>query len=130
MPIQDIVAAENRIRTNETAEMLMSEIAALIKLRQKGTTMVSILPKGVFRCVLEYQITKVLISRYSAPYVRLNNRKQNIHFPALDKLSYDNHLLAVNALSSDQCEYQFTLADGANCGSKGSGNNWMSVYNS
>ncbi len=44
----------------------------------------------------------------------LKNRKQDRHFPAIEKLSYDNYLVAVNEIL--KVEYQFTLADGANCG--------------
>ena len=42
---------------------------AVVKLRQKGTTMVSKLPGGVFRHMLEYKFPKVLFYRYSTPYV-------------------------------------------------------------
>ena len=50
-------------------------------------------------------------------------QKQNRHFPAVDKLHYDNYLVGVNEIPN-RFEYQFTLADGANCGSKGSEGNW------
>ncbi len=85
--------------------------------------MVSQLPKGVFRCVLEYQQPNELLWRYSDPYLPIRD-EQNTHFPAVEKLSYDNYLVAVNGYGFD---YQFTLANGANCGSKGSGNNWTSL---
>ncbi len=41
---------------------------AVVKLRQKGTTKVSKLPRGVFRHILEYKFPKVLFYRYSKPY--------------------------------------------------------------
>ena len=50
--------------------------------------------------------------------------KQDRHFPAIDKLSYDNYLVSINEYDS---EFQFTLLDGANCGSGGSDNNWTSL---
>ena len=64
--------------------------------------------------------------RLSDPYEPIKGRQQDRHLPAIDKLSYDNYLVAVNELP-DEVEYQFTLADGANCGLKGSGNNWTSL---
>ncbi len=68
---------------------------AVVKLRQKGTTMVSKLPLGVFRHMLEYKFPDELCVRFSDPYKPLENNKQNIHFPAIDKLSYDNYLITV-----------------------------------
>ena len=52
----DIVTADDlSTRTQSFAKTWMSNIDALIKLRQKGTTMVSKLPSGVFRYMLDYQ---------------------------------------------------------------------------
>ena len=79
---------------------------AVVKLRQKGTTMVSKLPRGVFRHMLEYEYPNEFIWRYSDPYLPLENRKQDRHFPAIEKLSYDNYLVAVNELPN-QYQYQF-----------------------
>ncbi len=62
--------------------------------------------------------------RYSDPCGGKIMDKQDKHFPAIEKLSYDNYLVAIN---EDGCEYQFTLLDGANCGSGRSGNNWTSL---
>ncbi len=42
---------------------------AVVKLRQKGTTMVSKLPSGVFRHMLEYKYSNELLWRYSEPYM-------------------------------------------------------------
>ncbi len=95
VPNQDIVAAENRICTNLTAEIWMSNIDALIKLWQKGTTLVSILPKGVFRCILDMQFPKESW-RYSQPYFKFHGNKQDRHFPAFKRLSYDNNLVEIN----------------------------------
>ncbi len=68
----------------------------MIKLRQKGTTMVSKLPSGVFRHMLEYKFPQKFIWRYSDLYLPLKDRKrQNKHFPAIEKLSYNNYLVAV-----------------------------------
>ncbi len=91
--------------------------------------MVSILPKdGVFRCVLDYQSPKFLCWRYSELYVPIKKRKQDRHFPAVEKLSYDNYLAAVIELKpAINTEFQFTLADGANCGTKGRSNKWTSL---
>ena len=63
---------------------------AVVKLRQKGTTMVSKLPSGVFRHMLEYKYPKVLYYRYSDPYMPLEDRKQDRHFPSIEKLDYNN----------------------------------------
>ena len=42
---------------------------AVVKLRQKGTTMVSKLPSGVFRHMLEYEYPNEFSFRYSKPVV-------------------------------------------------------------
>ena len=86
---QDMVAAGDRIRINSAAEMWMNNIQALIKLRQKGTTKVSKLPKGVFRCVLEYLFPNELSWRYSEPCEPIEGQ-QDRHFPADDELDYEN----------------------------------------
>ncbi len=57
------------------AEIYYDYILAVIKLRQKGATKLSKLPKGVFRCILERQIPKLLLWKYSDPYEPLENRK-------------------------------------------------------
>ncbi len=64
---QDIAAAENRIRINRAADKWWSNMLAVVKLRQKGTTMVSELPRGVFRYMQEYEFPNELSFRYSEP---------------------------------------------------------------
>ena len=71
---------------------------AVIKLREKGTTKVSKLPSGVFRHMLEYKFPNELSWRYSDPYIPLEGQKQDRHFPAIEKLSYDNYIVAVNEI--------------------------------
>ena len=71
---------------------------AVVKLRQKGTTKLSNLPRGVFRHMLEYKFPKGLIWRYSEPYAPIRKSGQDRHFPASDKLDYNNYLVAVNEL--------------------------------
>ena len=68
---QDIVTAQDRSRINSVAEIWWSNMLAVIKLRQKGTTMVSKLPRGVFRHMLEYKFPNELIFRYADPYLPL-----------------------------------------------------------
>ncbi len=51
--------------------------------------------------------------------------KQDRHFPAIEKLDYQNYLVAVNEILNEQ--YQFTLKDGANCGTKGSKDTWSRI---
>ena len=72
---------------------------SLIKLRQKGATKVSKLPSGVFRRILEYHIPKALCFRYSEPCGGLIKGTQARHFPDIEKLSYDNYLVAVNEMT-------------------------------
>ncbi len=74
-----------------------SNMMSLLKLRQKEVTKVTKLSKDVFRCILEYDISKELCCRYSELYVSIN-KKQDRHFPSIEKLSYDNYLVAVNEL--------------------------------
>ena len=88
--------------------------------------MVSQLSKSVFRCILEYQQPNELLWRYSDPYLPIQD-EQNTHFPAVEQLSYDNYLFSINEYEFDYMQFQFTLLDGANCGSGGSGNNWTSL---
>jgi hypothetical protein len=64
----DIVMHEDRIRIDSAADKWWSNMLAVVKLREKGTTMVSKLPRGVFRHMLEYKFPKVLLYRYSKPY--------------------------------------------------------------
>ena len=77
---------------------------AVVKLRQKGTTMVSKLPRGVFRHMLEYEFPNELIWRYSDPYAPIRIIGQDRHFPAIEKLDFDNYLVAVNEIA-DENEY-------------------------
>ncbi len=53
---------------------------AVVKLRQKGTTMVSKLPGGVFRHMLEYKFPNEFSFRYSKPYVPISEA-QDRKFP-------------------------------------------------
>ncbi len=48
---------------------------------------------------------KKLQTRLSDPYVPLQGRQQDRHFPATDKLSYDNYLVAVNEIDANHVEY-------------------------
>ncbi len=100
---------------------------SLMRLRQKGATKVTKLPSGVFRRILEYYFPTELYCRYSEPCGGpIEGKQDDIHFPVIDKLDYDNYLVAVNEIPNTS-EYQFILADGANCGIKGSDNNWTSL---
>ncbi len=90
MTNQHIAAAENRCRINSAADKWWSNMQAVIKLRQKGATMVSKLPRGVFRHMLEYKIPNEFRFRYSQPYCHHFGRKWDRHFPAIEKLSYNN----------------------------------------
>ncbi len=74
---------------------------AVVKLRQKGTTMVSKLPSGVFRHMLEYEFPNEFRFRYSEPTRPIQRQKQDRHFPAIDKLDCNNYLVAVNELPND-----------------------------
>ncbi len=56
--------------------------------------MVSQLSKGVFRCILEYQYPNELLWTYSDPYLPIK-RQQDRHFPTLEKLNYNNYLVAI-----------------------------------
>ena len=69
-------------------------------LRNKGATKLSKLPQGVFRCLLEYQLDS-LFWRYSEPYMPIRPGKQNRHFPAIEKLNYNNELVALNEIPED-----------------------------
>ncbi len=64
---QDFVNAQDRSRINSAADKWWSNMLAVIKLRQKGTTKVSELPRGVFRHMLEYKFPNELSFRYSEP---------------------------------------------------------------
>ncbi len=95
---QDIVTTfQDRSRINSFADKWWSNMLAVVKLRQKGTTMVSKLPRGVFRHMLEYKFPNEFIFRYSEPYLPLWG-VQDRHFPAIEKLDYNNYLVTVNKL--------------------------------
>ncbi len=92
---QDIINAQDSSRVDNAADKWWSNMLAVIKLRQKGKTMVSKLPLGVFRHMLEYKIPKSW--RYSQPFMVIKG-KQDRNFPVIDKLNYNNFLVAVNEL--------------------------------
>ena len=56
------------------------------------------LPRGVFRCVLEYQFPKLFV-RYSDPYLPIEYQ-QDKHFPAINKLDFNNYLVAINEIGT------------------------------
>ena len=87
---------------------------AVIKLRQKGTTMVSKLPGGVFRHMLEYKFPKVLFYRYSKPCKPIS-KAQDRKFPATDKLDYNNYMVGIEDSKDDWCEYRMILKDKSTC---------------
>ncbi len=64
--------------------------------------MVSKLPSGVFRHMLEYEIPNEFSFRFSEPCAPIY-REQDRHFPAIEKLSYDNYLVSIN--ETDLGEY-------------------------
>ncbi len=87
---------------------------AVVKLRQKGTTMVSKLPSGVFRHMLEYKYPNELLWRYSDPYTPIS-KAQNKKFPAIDKLSYDNYMVGIEDSKDRYFEYRMILKDKSSC---------------
>ena len=66
-----------------------------MKLRQNNASKLSEIPKDVFRCILEYQSNE-LGCRVSKLYYPIKGRQQDRHFPAFEKLDYDNYLVAIN----------------------------------
>ncbi len=90
-----IFAAEDHSRINSFADKWWSNMLAVVKLREKGTSKLSKLPRGVFRHMLEYQFPNEFSFRYSKTRVAIYG-KQNRHFPAIEKLDYNNYLVAVN----------------------------------
>ena len=107
---QDIaVASENRIRIDIASEIWWSNMIAAIKLWQKGATKVSMLPNGVFRYMLEYKFPNELLLRYSEPFKPIEGRQQDRYFPAIDKLNYNNYLVAVDETLA--CQFKFILRD-------------------
>ena len=109
-PTKSMLAAQDRKnQLDSSVAHLYSNMMSLIKLRQKGTTMVSMLPKDVFRYVLEYQSPNELSWRYSAYFgnymeeetsFELYQEKRFIknadkHFPDIDKLDYENYLVEI-----------------------------------
>ena len=66
----------------------------LIKLRNNKR--LANVPNGVFRCILEYQFPKSMF-RYSDPYMPIQ-KQQDRHFPAIEKLDYNNCLVAINEI--------------------------------
>ena len=53
--------------------------------------------------------------------------QQERHFPATEKLDYDNYLVAIIEID-DQPFYKFTLRNGANCGKEESGEtDWIHI---
>ena len=68
LPAHDFIYSNvDRTRINSAADKWWSNMLAVVKLRQKGTTKVNKLPSGVFRHMLEYKFPRVLFWRYSDP---------------------------------------------------------------
>ncbi len=86
---------------------------AVVKLRQKGTTMVSKLPRGVFRHMLEYKYPNEFSFRYSKPVVPIS-KAQDRKFPATDKLDYNNYMVGIEE-DSDNVGYRMILKDKSTC---------------
>ena len=95
----DIVTHLDRTQIDSATKTWMSNIDAAIKLRQKGATMLSKLPSGVFRYMLDYQFPNELRYRYSEHYGPLRHNRQIRDFPEIDKLDYNNYLVAVDERS-------------------------------
>jgi len=49
-----VIAKEDEFHIRDAADVWWSNMLAVVELRQKGSTMVSRLPGGVFRHMLEY----------------------------------------------------------------------------
>ncbi len=111
---------QNNSRTNSATDKWWINMLAVVKLRQKGTTLVSKLPSGVFRHMLEYKFP-IFSFRYSDPYEPIE-WEQDRHFPAIETLSYDNYLVSINEFYYN--DYIFKLADGFDCGCKELSNQW------
>ncbi len=112
---QDIVTAkQDNTHMKSAADKWWSNMLAVVKLRQKGKTMVSKLPAGVFRHMLEYKFPKVLFYRYSKPVVPIS-KAQDRKFPQTDKLDYDNYMVGIEYSDNDHCEYKMILKDKSTC---------------
>ena len=65
-------------KLDSAVDIFYGQAMSLIKLRKKGATKVSLLPRGVFRCIIERQLPKLfLLWRYSDPYVQIQGYQQN-----------------------------------------------------
>ncbi len=111
---QDIATAENPFRINKTANKWWNNMLAVVKLRQKGTTMVSKLPGGVFRHMLEYEYPNEFSFRYSKPYLPIS-KVQDRKFPQTDKLDYNNCMVGIEDSLNGWCEYRMILKDKKTC---------------
>ena len=90
----------HRDKLDSAVDLYFGNILAVIKLHKNK--ILAKISNGVFRCILEYQFPKVLFWRYSDPFGR-TWEEQDKHFPTIDKLDYDNYLVAVNEILN--CEY-------------------------
>jgi hypothetical protein len=116
---QDIVTAkQDNSRTNSAADKWWINMLAAVKLRQKGKTMVSKLPAGVFRHMLEYKFP-MLSYRYSTPYMPISGA-QDRKFPATDKLDYNNYMVGIENSKTVHCEYRMILKDKSSCNTQAS----------
>ena len=99
LPSGDVVTISVNNR-DSAADISYSQAMSLIKLRQKGAIKMNKLPIGVFRCILEYQFPMFFSLRYSDPCAPIKGQ-QDRHFPATNKLDYDNYLVAINEIHED-----------------------------
>ena len=84
-----------KLLTKVAIDYLSRDMMCVIKIRSKGSTKISKIPKGVFRCILEYQLPAPMRCRLSEPYMPVN-KPQDIQFPTNIKLDLNNYLIAVN----------------------------------
>ncbi len=124
VPSADIFALSTD-KLDSVAAIFYSQAMSVIKLLQRGTTKVSKLPSGVFQCILECQFPKLLLWWYSVPSNPIMG-EQDRHFPAISMLNYENYLFALNVIDFTN-QYKFSLRDGADCGTKGTKDNWTRV---
>ncbi len=81
-------------------------VLTLMKLQKKGTTMLSMLPKGVFGCILEYcePLKFYRIEKYK------HNSKFPINYKWPEQISYHNPVTGVCSLCLS--EFVFRLQSG------------------
>ena len=93
----------NRLKKSDFLIVLDSTVLTLMKLRKSGATRLSKVPKGAFRCILEY-CEPTRIKRVNKHYKFCSERPIDYTWP--EQVSYENPVRAFKYSDSYGCYFR------------------------